>query len=158
MKTLRSWRVPLLVALTLFFAVPLWQLSSHDAYEPAKQFIYDHVPNYFKQDHGVYNNTLYKDANNINVHAQYNFSNPCDGFPNTDRIMLVMKTGATESLVKMPTQLLTTMQCLPDFLIFSDKVLTPKTHTYILTVLTPNRSSRSANITSIMSSTASTTP
>lgn len=57
------------------------------------------------------------------VHQQQlDTSDPCHGFPNTDGIMLVMKTGATEAYQKMPTQLLTGMQCLPDFLLFSDLV------------------------------------
>lgn len=45
---------------------------------------------------------------------------PCDGFPSMDGIMLVMKTGATEAFTKLPTQLLTGLQCINDFLIFSD--------------------------------------
>lgn len=47
---------------------------------------------------------------------------PCDGFPSMDGIMLVMKTGATEAFTKLPTQLLTGLQCINDFLIFSDLV------------------------------------
>jgi hypothetical protein len=69
-----------------------------------------------------YNNTLYQPGNEDVVHRQYNFTSPCHGFPATDGILLVMKTGATEAYDKLPTQLLTTMQCLPDFLLFSDKV------------------------------------
>ncbi|KAK0724601.1 hypothetical protein B0H67DRAFT_482530 [Lasiosphaeris hirsuta] len=45
---------------------------------------------------------------------------PCSGFPNTDNILLVMKTGASESFARIPTQLVTTLSCLPDYLIFSD--------------------------------------
>ncbi|KAF4977835.1 hypothetical protein FZEAL_5678 [Fusarium zealandicum] len=44
----------------------------------------------------------------------------CEGFPNTDGITLVMKTGATEAYTKLPAHLLTSFQCLPDVLIFSD--------------------------------------
>ncbi|KAJ3534707.1 hypothetical protein NM208_g7434 [Fusarium decemcellulare] len=44
----------------------------------------------------------------------------CDGFPNTDGITLVMKTGATEAYTKLPAHLLTSLQCVPDFLLFSD--------------------------------------
>ncbi|KAF7547104.1 hypothetical protein G7Z17_g7949 [Cylindrodendrum hubeiense] len=47
-------------------------------------------------------------------------TSPCDGFPSMDGIMLVMKTGATEAFTKLPTQLLTGLQCIEDFLIFSD--------------------------------------
>ncbi|KAH7149523.1 hypothetical protein B0J13DRAFT_621378 [Dactylonectria estremocensis] len=47
-------------------------------------------------------------------------TSPCDGFPSMDGIMLVMKTGATEAFTKLPTQLLTGLQCIDDFLIFSD--------------------------------------
>lgn len=44
----------------------------------------------------------------------------CAGFPDTSNVMLVMKTGASEAYGKVPTQLLTVLRCLPDFLIFSD--------------------------------------
>jgi hypothetical protein len=44
----------------------------------------------------------------------------CAQFPDTSKILLVMKTGASESFSKVPTQLITTLKCLPEFLIFSD--------------------------------------
>lgn len=44
----------------------------------------------------------------------------CAHFPNTSSVLLVMKTGATEAHSKIPTQLLTMLKCLPDFLLFSD--------------------------------------
>ncbi|SCV29360.1 uncharacterized protein FFB14_02509 [Fusarium fujikuroi] len=49
-----------------------------------------------------------------------NWTGVCDGFPNTDGIMLVMKTGATEAFTKLPAHLLTSLQCLDDYLLFSD--------------------------------------
>ncbi|OHF00075.1 hypothetical protein CORC01_04721 [Colletotrichum orchidophilum] len=62
--------------------------------------------------------------------AQHNVSNQdipyrphdpvCDTFPDTSNILVVMKTGATESFDKVPTQLMTMLKCLPEFLIFSD--------------------------------------
>ncbi|KAJ9143507.1 Glycoprotein-N-acetylgalactosamine 3-beta-galactosyltransferase 1 [Pleurostoma richardsiae] len=44
----------------------------------------------------------------------------CESFPDTSNILLVMKTGATESFDRIPTQIMTVLKCLPDFLIFSD--------------------------------------
>ncbi|KAL7941612.1 glycosyltransferase family 31 protein [Trichoderma barbatum] len=44
----------------------------------------------------------------------------CAQFPDTSKILLVMKTGASEAFVKIPTQVLTNLKCLPEFLIFSD--------------------------------------
>lgn len=81
---------------------------------------YDRFATYFEQ--GVYNNTLYQNGTEAAVHPHYNFSQPCQGFPSMDDIMVVMKTGATEAFEKMPTQLLTSLQCIPDFLLFSDLV------------------------------------
>jgi hypothetical protein len=69
-----------------------------------------------------FNNTLYQPGNEYVVHKEWNFTSPCSGFPDMDGILLVMKTGVTEAFDKMPTQLLTTLQCLPDFLLFSDMV------------------------------------
>ncbi|KAK4235567.1 glycosyltransferase [Achaetomium macrosporum] len=44
----------------------------------------------------------------------------CEGFPDTSNVLLVMKTGASEAFARVPTQLVTMLRCLPDFLIFSD--------------------------------------
>ena len=44
----------------------------------------------------------------------------CDNFPDTSGVLLVMKTGASEAYDRIPTQLMTTLRCLPDFLLFSD--------------------------------------
>ncbi|AEO58456.1 glycosyltransferase family 31 protein [Thermothelomyces thermophilus ATCC 42464] len=44
----------------------------------------------------------------------------CERFPDTSKVLLVMKTGASEAFARVPTQLLTVLRCLPDFLIFSD--------------------------------------
>ncbi|KAF6822466.1 hypothetical protein CMUS01_11071 [Colletotrichum musicola] len=44
----------------------------------------------------------------------------CDSFPDTSNILVIMKTGATESFDKVPTQLMTMLKCLPEFFIFSD--------------------------------------
>jgi hypothetical protein len=45
----------------------------------------------------------------------------CEGFPDISNIAVILKTGASESFGKIPTQLLTAMRCVPDLLIFSDK-------------------------------------
>jgi hypothetical protein len=44
----------------------------------------------------------------------------CEGFPDTSNVLLVMKTGASEAFARVPTQLMTMLKCLPDYLIFSD--------------------------------------
>ncbi|KAI0834234.1 glycosyltransferase family 31 protein [Hypoxylon sp. FL0890] len=44
----------------------------------------------------------------------------CDSFPDISNILVVVKTGASESYTKIPTQLVTALSCVPDFLIFSD--------------------------------------
>ncbi|KAI1759079.1 glycosyltransferase family 31 protein [Hypoxylon sp. FL1150] len=44
----------------------------------------------------------------------------CASFPDTSNILVVVKTGATESYARIPTQLFTVLRCLPDFLLFSD--------------------------------------
>ena len=44
----------------------------------------------------------------------------CDSFPDTSSVLLVMKTGATESFHKVPTQVMTMLKCLPEYFIFSD--------------------------------------
>ncbi|KAI1506718.1 hypothetical protein F5X99DRAFT_404075 [Biscogniauxia marginata] len=44
----------------------------------------------------------------------------CDTFPNVSNILVVVKTGASESYAKIPTQLMTNLRCVEDFLLFSD--------------------------------------
>lgn len=44
----------------------------------------------------------------------------CEHFPDTSNVLLVMKTGASEAFARVPTQLMTMLKCLPDYLIFSD--------------------------------------
>ncbi|KAI1106407.1 glycosyltransferase family 31 protein [Jackrogersella minutella] len=46
--------------------------------------------------------------------------NVCNAYPDTSNILVVVKTGATESYAKIPTQLVTVLKCKSDFLIFSD--------------------------------------
>lgn len=118
----RTWKFVLVAVLTLLVAAPLLQLSDHaGAGWYYKQYIYENLSKYLGQD-GVYNNTLYQEGSTATVHAHWNFSNPCNNFPDTEGILLVMKTGASETFEKIPTHLLTSMQCLPDLLMFSDKV------------------------------------
>lgn len=93
---------------------PRWNFEYREYYED--------VTNYFSRP--VYDNTLYNEGNDKLVQKHYNTSDPCARFPNTDGVLLVMKTGATEAFDRLPTQLLSTMSCLPEskFLLFSDLV------------------------------------
>lgn len=62
----------------------------------------------------------------------------CENFPDTSNILLVMKTGASESFARVPTQLFTVLRCLDDFLIFSDmdqEIAGYKIHDSLSTVL-----------------------
>jgi hypothetical protein len=118
----RAWKVLLLVVLALLLLIPLYQLRDHSA-GYYRDYFYDHFSKYMdRNDTHVYNNTLYQEGTETDVHQQWNFSDPCEGFPNMNGIQLVMKTGATEAFDKLPTQLLTNLQCVPDFLLFSDLV------------------------------------
>ncbi|KAK0611898.1 glycosyltransferase family 31 protein [Immersiella caudata] len=57
-------------------------------------------------------------ASRVSPHP--NHATICEGFPDTSNMLLVMKTGASEAFAKVPTQLITTLKCVPDFLLFSD--------------------------------------
>ncbi|KAI1438369.1 glycosyltransferase family 31 protein [Xylaria sp. CBS 124048] len=102
--------VTLLATVTFFY--PRWHYEYRD--------YYDSVTSYFSPP--VYNNTLYSHGNEHLVQKQYNVTDACGRFPDIDGVLLVMKTGATEAYERIPTQLLTTMSCIPEsnFLIFSD--------------------------------------
>ncbi|KAL4885264.1 hypothetical protein BJY04DRAFT_180507 [Aspergillus karnatakaensis] len=70
-------------------------------------------------------NSTHTSNNNYN-NNQYNPSNAvqgdrrCQAFPDPGNVVFVIKTGATEVYEKLPTQLLTTLGCVQDFLLFSD--------------------------------------
>ncbi|KAK3676671.1 hypothetical protein LTR78_003446 [Recurvomyces mirabilis] len=44
----------------------------------------------------------------------------CPVIPNSDDYLISMKTGATELFAKLPEQLLTSLRCVPNYMIFSD--------------------------------------
>lgn len=44
----------------------------------------------------------------------------CASFPDTSRVLVVMKTGASEAYSKVPMQMLTNLRCVIDFLFFGD--------------------------------------
>ncbi|KAK4983675.1 hypothetical protein LTR28_002450, partial [Elasticomyces elasticus] len=44
----------------------------------------------------------------------------CPGRPNAEELLISMKTGATELFAKLPQQLLTTLHCVSNYMIFSD--------------------------------------
>ncbi|CZT14393.1 uncharacterized protein RCC_00370 [Ramularia collo-cygni] len=44
----------------------------------------------------------------------------CRNLPGADKIMVMLKTGATEIYSKLPTHLLTTFTCIPNYKIYSD--------------------------------------
>ena len=48
----------------------------------------------------------------------------CARHPDMSNIAVVMKTGATESFARLPTQFLTVLRCVADFLVFSDMAQT----------------------------------
>lgn len=44
----------------------------------------------------------------------------CAHLPDLSKVLLIIKTGASETYDRLPTQFMTMTKCLPDFLIFSD--------------------------------------
>jgi hypothetical protein len=72
------------------------------------------------------NTTTFSSSNYHNNQSPYNPSNAvsgdrrCQAFADPGNVVFVIKTGATEVYEKLPTQLLTTLGCVQDFLLFSD--------------------------------------
>lgn len=44
----------------------------------------------------------------------------CAHLPDLSKVLLIIKTGASETYDRLPTQFMTMTRCLPDFLVFSD--------------------------------------
>ncbi|KAK0385076.1 hypothetical protein NLU13_7554 [Sarocladium strictum] len=119
LTTLFRWRTGFLVLLTFLILTTLWRLHTT---EPTiyKQYLQSHISKYLEAGRWAYENTLHNEDTKDAVHKSFNFSSPCENFPDTRGILLVMKTGATEAHAKLPTHLVTDLQCLPDLLLFSD--------------------------------------
>ncbi|EMC96054.1 hypothetical protein BAUCODRAFT_34821 [Baudoinia panamericana UAMH 10762] len=47
-------------------------------------------------------------------------SGSCQDVPGADKVLVMLKTGATELYQKLPTHFVTTLTCVPHFMIFSD--------------------------------------
>lgn len=109
--------VALLALYTLYSQAQLRHRTLH-----LQEAISDGILPFF-QTNRTHNNTLYQQGTEDHVVKEFDFGrNPCANFPkNSNGILLVLKTGATEVFDKLPTHLLTSLQCLPDFLLFSDR-------------------------------------
>lgn len=68
---------------------------------------------------------LYLPTNSIAVstwhqHGESKFIDVCRASLGLDRVVITVKTGATEALLKVPTQLRTSLRCAPHVYVFSD--------------------------------------
>lgn len=52
--------------------------------------------------------------------AKVGTNETCLELPGADKVMVMLKTGATELYQKLPTHFVTTLKCVPNFMIFSD--------------------------------------
>lgn len=120
-STLYRWRSLLLILLVWLMLMPIYHLRASSAVVYT-DYVHKHMSKILNFDQWVYNNTIHNEGTKDVVQESYNFSSPCDNFPDTQGILLVMKTGATEAYNKLPTHFVTHMQCLSDFLLFSDMV------------------------------------
>ncbi|KAF1356576.1 hypothetical protein BDV97DRAFT_394482 [Delphinella strobiligena] len=59
------------------------------------------------------------DADNATKQSEFN-DDECLNAPGSDKVMVVLKTGATEIYEKLPIHLVTLFRCTPHYLIFSD--------------------------------------
>ncbi|KAM0287244.1 hypothetical protein ACHAQH_000558 [Verticillium albo-atrum] len=118
----RSWRPMLLMIIGLLGIFSFYnQTQLREQTYHVQRAITDSLQSIYQAGR-THNNTLYQQGTEDHVVQEYDFgTNPCRDFPDTQGILTVMKTGATEVFDKLPTQLLTNLQCLPDFLLFSDR-------------------------------------
>jgi hypothetical protein len=118
----RSVRPVLAIFLTFFLFLPIYnQTRLREDVMRYKQVVAEKLQRFVASR--VHNNTLWRPESERMVHREWDFGeDPCRRFPGTEGVLLVMKTGATEAVQKLPTQLLAALQCLPDFLLFSDMV------------------------------------
>ncbi|PHH66911.1 hypothetical protein CDD81_5263 [Ophiocordyceps australis] len=118
-RRMRSWPL-LLLALycTIIMVLPLQRIRDEGSGEG------EAVPRdrqVVEQKVRLTRNSLYGRGMEAHVHQEWDFDRPCSRMPDTDDVLFVLKTGTSEAFDKLPTQLLGSVQCLSDVLIFSDK-------------------------------------
>ena len=64
--------------------------------------------------------TIFYTQHSMPTGAPVTLAGGCEGFPVTNDILVVMKTGATEAYDKLPIHFLTTLACNNDTILFSD--------------------------------------
>ena len=52
--------------------------------------------------------------------SSHHVNETCLHLPGADKVMIMLKTGATELYQKLPTHFVTTLKCIPHFMVFSD--------------------------------------
>ncbi|BCS22831.1 glycosyltransferase family 31 protein [Aspergillus puulaauensis] len=55
-----------------------------------------------------------------NAHGSSNQKTQCPPLPGIEDVLVIMKTGVTEALDKVPVHFQTTLRCIPNYVIFSD--------------------------------------
>ncbi|KAI9374087.1 hypothetical protein BJX61DRAFT_344750 [Aspergillus egyptiacus] len=70
----------------------------------------------------VYHFTFDSDPFSSSYHATLRPTKPvpCPSLPGIDDVLIVMKTGVTEALDKVPVHFQTTLRCIPNYVIYSD--------------------------------------
>ncbi|PHH75509.1 hypothetical protein CDD82_4413 [Ophiocordyceps australis] len=116
-RRMRSWPL-LLLALycTVVMVLPLQRFQGDDAKRTSRM-----ESRMEEREVRLTANSLYGRGMEAFVHREWDFDRPCSRMPETDDVLFVLKTGASEAFDKLPTQLLGSVQCLSDVLIFSDK-------------------------------------
>ncbi|KAF2725127.1 hypothetical protein K431DRAFT_98189 [Polychaeton citri CBS 116435] len=56
----------------------------------------------------------------VDEHEVHEVKNPCQGLPGADKVLILLKTGVSEIYQKLPVHLLTTFQCIPNYMVYSD--------------------------------------
>lgn len=74
---------------------------------------------WFRKDTNDAGEEFLQPQNNTNVDPGSN-SSGCPKLPGIQDVLVVLKTGATEALEKVPVHFNTTLKCIPNFVLFSD--------------------------------------
>lgn len=144
MPSRRSLAVVVLTATTLLALLVAYQrLGAWSGLGDPPYHRDPHKSQYAPQGTGSFNNGGHtypaSNGNGTNTRRPPPGRDPmCDGFPEANNVLVVVKTGASEAFARLPTQLMTMLKCIPNFLIFSDmdqEIAGYKIHDSLSTVL-----------------------
>ncbi|KAK4497628.1 hypothetical protein PRZ48_010281 [Zasmidium cellare] len=134
MSAVLTGRGVTLTRLAVIFGIIVAIFIFRDAWLPRAEDAYNHAKGSFAQHQNDLPSSNSEDVPTIPItpihtspepdstieRPAHTFNETCLHLPGAEKVMVMLKTGATELYQKLPTHFVTTFSCIPKFMIFSD--------------------------------------